>query len=473
MPDQTLELLIKIQSEVAELKATIAGMDELKDKTKGSVSVNEEATRAVGKHAEGHRELHKLLHAVAHQSPITGLALRAAFSPIGALIMTGVVALQFFHHWQEENKKQAEELFKALNEVWEASKKGAEEAAKVADDYAKKLKDVAESHDKLAEKYEREKTLLAATVKAHKELLDAMEKEEIANAQKSGDKEKEEEIKKRYEALKQTYDLTVKQMELQAKINELDELKKQHPEDAAVEARTRLKEKLELSGSMAGLESQNKLEDRAKLADAVKKADAQAAQWAEKWGVPIDQAPRTTEQTKAKTALDVFDARQNVVDNYNKDLEKLREEVSKTTEKETKHGEAVRKLTQEVETQTKVFHTEKSSAFAQANTGAGTTALSGADAAAHKFAQGGKLSAAEEALMITVASVAAGTSLGSAAAAKLLIAAEKDQNAQVKAMERLLTIAEKTEKDRTPLLKRLAILEDKVAASAGRNDNPH
>src|ERR1039458_1054576 len=69
------------------------------DKTTGAT---QEATKAAEKHGAGLHALHRLFHSLNEVVPGLGVALQAAFSPIGAAISLAVMGVQLF---REHTKK--------------------------------------------------------------------------------------------------------------------------------------------------------------------------------------------------------------------------------------------------------------------------------------------------------------------------------------------------------------------------------
>jgi hypothetical protein len=64
---------------------------------------------------EAHREMHKLMHLASEEAPILGVAMRSAFSPIGAALMGAIAVFRYFNSTIEESKKKAEELAESFS----------------------------------------------------------------------------------------------------------------------------------------------------------------------------------------------------------------------------------------------------------------------------------------------------------------------------------------------------------------------
>jgi len=116
MPDETVDILLRTQGDTAGAEKVTGAVDETTAATRRSVPAQEEAGKAAEKHGSAHRELHRLMHQVTEESPILGLAMRAVFSPLGAIIMGVVMAIQYYKTAIEDAKKKAEEMGKKASE---------------------------------------------------------------------------------------------------------------------------------------------------------------------------------------------------------------------------------------------------------------------------------------------------------------------------------------------------------------------
>lgn len=437
MPDQSLEILLKIESDLAALKKTVAGLDEVKTAAVKSGGAHQEAAKHVAKHESGHRELHKAMHLVSQQSPILGLALKMIFSPMGGLIMGVVLAVELFKKALEDAKKKAEEFDKIGAEVWKANQEGAREAAKTTDDYTKKLKDAADGIDKISDKYERQKTLLIELQKQHKALMESM-------------------------GLKSD-DLAAEQQLHQLKINELSEEQKRHPEDKAAEARRNLQTAQSAVSSVELAKRENELNPLDKSMGELRQA-SHLRDFALKFGAAgrPDALAHEYDMTVAEDKIKKFKDNEKLIADYNNELSKLKEASAKATEAELKHTEKVRKLTEEVETGGKVLGIHKTSAFQQTKLPEVQDALSFAEDAAHKFSGGGKLSSEEEQVMRMVAQVIAKQSVSTKIAAQMFMKASANQDIQASFTEKLLIAMEAMADRLAPFEKRLKNLEGKI-----------
>ena len=115
--------------------ADTAGADKIQaalDKTTGAVRETGKAHAAAGEAASGHSKhiegLHRACHALNQFLPGLGAAMQAVFSPIGAAVSIGVMALEFFREkikeTNEEMKRLEEEAAKPLSERLAAQREG-------------------------------------------------------------------------------------------------------------------------------------------------------------------------------------------------------------------------------------------------------------------------------------------------------------------------------------------------------------
>jgi hypothetical protein len=99
-PDDSLEILIRMTADTSGGKETANALDEVGKKT-------QEASGATEGHNKHLHEMHRIFHALNGIVPGLGVLMQAAFSPVGAAISLGVIALRGF---QEHLKKVNEEL---------------------------------------------------------------------------------------------------------------------------------------------------------------------------------------------------------------------------------------------------------------------------------------------------------------------------------------------------------------------------
>jgi hypothetical protein len=128
MPDESLEILIKTAADTSGATQAAASLgktaeaakglqvtfdkakgatEELTDKSKKLAPTQDETTKSAQGMGEAHRELHRLMHQVTEESPILGLAMRAAFSPVGAAIMAASLAIRFAAQAEAESLARA------------------------------------------------------------------------------------------------------------------------------------------------------------------------------------------------------------------------------------------------------------------------------------------------------------------------------------------------------------------------------
>jgi hypothetical protein len=114
MADRSLE----IEIEIAQLKQTVAGLQEAASATVKGTEANVAHGKSVLQMVEHTRGFHKVLHSITEESPLAGLALHAAFSGPGAAVAGLIVAVHALRKAQEEAKKAAEEHAEAATKAF-------------------------------------------------------------------------------------------------------------------------------------------------------------------------------------------------------------------------------------------------------------------------------------------------------------------------------------------------------------------
>ena len=233
MPDTDKPVRIRIivsrEQENGGAQAVARDLNEVKQAAGGAgKSVNElgEAHQESSKHAseshENHRALHALFRMLGKETvPEFGHALHAlTMGPLGAVVALGA-ALEIVSEHLSEASEHANKLLE-LN--WESQHESVKSLAESYDRLEESLKKASEVTDPLKHKHDADLAVLNATAKAHKEILEAMEKEELAAA--GGDKSKEDAIRQKYAIAGQRFDTNTEakriareQLELSQRIN--------------------------------------------------------------------------------------------------------------------------------------------------------------------------------------------------------------------------------------------------------------
>lgn len=174
------------------------------------------ATEQAGEHAEGFnvhgREMRKLFGELDRIAPGLGESLHGLVNPSAAGIVAVLVVLKLLTSEFEKWKKQHEEMAALSGDLWRAQFEGARKAVDAFQDYAEVINKLPSDLDDLNKKYKETNTLLTAQIAARKTILEQIEKELLAAA--GGDKSKEEEIKRRFEGEKRSFDLAGEQQQL-------------------------------------------------------------------------------------------------------------------------------------------------------------------------------------------------------------------------------------------------------------------
>lgn len=149
------------------------------DKTTGAT---QEATKATEKHGAGLHALHRLFHSLNEVVPGLGVALQAAFSPIGAAISLAVMAVQLFR----EHTKKLNEEFKRMEE--DAARPLTHRLDAMRESVVANAAGMATLHDRLAEAARGEQSLAVETEHAATAMRQQIgEVEALGEAQKTGE----------------------------------------------------------------------------------------------------------------------------------------------------------------------------------------------------------------------------------------------------------------------------------------------
>ncbi len=162
------------------------------------------------------RQYHRILHQITETSPLLGLALRAALTPIGALLAGVVIGLKLLTKASEESQKAAEAHGKVAVEQFSALSSAAIEAGNdvMSADRAmiQQFRDLAEAQNSAAA---RTKDVIAAIQNEQKSIAAVMEAQEKFELAKAGNDEKEKvRIKQRFRDNKLDLDDNVKLLEV-------------------------------------------------------------------------------------------------------------------------------------------------------------------------------------------------------------------------------------------------------------------
>jgi hypothetical protein len=169
------------------------------------------------------RALHSALHLIANESgPAMGAAVSGAAALMTGGLFTAVFAVRELFNWIGALQKKAEDFRERQAAVWLAAETGARNAATAAQEYGDKLDDENEKTEKLKTQFDNQNKLLQTQIEAHKKILEAIEKEQLAAA--GGDKAQEAAIKDRFDKLRGTLDLEGERQKIALELKQLGEL---------------------------------------------------------------------------------------------------------------------------------------------------------------------------------------------------------------------------------------------------------
>ena len=156
--DREFRIRITTSADTTGGKQTAASLEEVKKAIEKSADASTEAGKAEEKHATHLHALHKVFHALNEVVPGLGVAMQAAFSPIGATISLAVMVLGAFReHMQklnEEFKRMEEEAARPLTNRLEAMRDSVVRNAVGMGELHARLADAASGQRSLAQEVE-------------------------------------------------------------------------------------------------------------------------------------------------------------------------------------------------------------------------------------------------------------------------------------------------------------------------------
>ena len=219
MPDDSLEILVKLTADTSGGKEVRKELEETGAATGKATEKTEESGKTAEKTGLSHRGLHLMLRQVGEASKgleIGLMALTGVMMGSGTFAIYAVVtALQALMEHFKQSKEAAVESAKATVDFWMAAVTGKEDAIKAAKDYAEALHKIITNVDTLKQKESEEEAVLKAVLADRLKILEASRQAEIAAAK--GDKEEEARINARYGGYKDDAELDAAQREIDLK----------------------------------------------------------------------------------------------------------------------------------------------------------------------------------------------------------------------------------------------------------------
>jgi hypothetical protein len=182
MPDDSVEILVKMAADTSGGKEARKELDGVK----GATEETGKATERANTHLQG---MHKLFHALNEVVPGLGVAMQAAFSPIGAAISLALMALRLFHEkmkeFNEECRKAAEEAAKPLTNRLEQQRETVTRSAEGLEHLRERLADAARSEVSLRESMEKTISAFKEQAQEAESLALAMKENELAESKRA------------------------------------------------------------------------------------------------------------------------------------------------------------------------------------------------------------------------------------------------------------------------------------------------
>lgn len=279
------ELKFKITGDASGLvgasKQGSQALEGIAQTTKKDAGAQEEAGRATEKHGGHLRGLHRLFHALNEVVPGLGVAMQAAFSPIGAAISLGVMALKLFHEKlkevNEEFKRLEEEAAKPVLHTMEALREGTVQWAVGMERLRERLDTAARAERSLKESMEETLQFMRAQAEEGAAIADAENKAEMESLEQAhsdglmSDREYHQqrlELERAYQQKKRELKQQEEMLEILAERRAVEQAEMAQPElTAAAEAAETKKEealvKLHSGRTRAEVDEEKKNADKA------------------------------------------------------------------------------------------------------------------------------------------------------------------------------------------------------------------
>jgi hypothetical protein len=152
--EKTRGKLLALGQSTAEIDKQLAGARNVIATAPAALTAGlEDSARAADHSTLSHRELHRIIHAIGHESPLMGQALRLAINPIAGALIGGVLAAKALKDAFSELEKHNEigGKFEGFGAVVDAQVKALQEAGLAAVAYERSLAGVVDQSKKLTD----------------------------------------------------------------------------------------------------------------------------------------------------------------------------------------------------------------------------------------------------------------------------------------------------------------------------------
>lgn len=218
--DKVVEVLIRFGLDKQKAEEAVSELKNLQKQT----TENTEEFKLLGNQSGF---LLRHIGLISQQSPLLGMALRAAISPEAIGIIASVTAFQQISQLLDEHRKKLEEIADAEAQIttaqWDAQREAINQAASAALNLAAAFDEVHKKRD-FKDQEAVTKSQFDAEVEQNKKLIESYQQLELARA--GGDKAKEEEIKNRFARIQEQYGLAVGDAKIVGQLQFLREARK-------------------------------------------------------------------------------------------------------------------------------------------------------------------------------------------------------------------------------------------------------
>lgn len=168
---------------IGELGASAGGDRNWMLGFKEAATGHEELSKKVEKSTLKGKEFKKLMQLIGHEAPVAGLALRAAFSPVGATLLAAIAAFKMVM----EHVKRLEDAantsdWSAMTRQTEMIRQAMVESAVATANFEREMKRLGDQSDSTSQKLERQQKIHEALQAAQEKLDDARKRLELAQS---------------------------------------------------------------------------------------------------------------------------------------------------------------------------------------------------------------------------------------------------------------------------------------------------
>ncbi|MDB6109425.1 MAG: hypothetical protein JWR69_1175 [Pedosphaera sp.] len=436
------EATTSLQQLGAQTTSTASAGADLADKSKKvEQGLTEQAGSSEKAHVS-HKALHKIMHLIGSQTaPELGHALNASFyGPIGGVLALGAAVEFLIGKAEVANEKIAEQAA-IVHEAWE---KALTDSSMRSHDLEDGLTRAGKPADELTAKFTAAHQVLEAQIKAHKEILAAMEREAMAAA--GNNEAAKAAIRDRFDATNKEYDKATERLRIQKEATEVNRRQQRQSgledkatassadvnaaenDPALIAARQALagKDRKNLTN---GILSEEQIEQlKHSLEESQKETGLEPA---EKRAIIGGLMQTISQAEKARAALEAFDKNTETVTEHTETIRRLKKAQEEAATAAIENRNAITGGRDKLKTDRGVY-----------NSGEAGEEITKAIGLTQRANAGGKLNPSEEVFVRNIVTMIAGQQVSLKQAEQMFTFASKNQSSLNVFIERLFRVLE-------------------------------